>query len=1390
MSRYNSGIASDPATAVPSRAPSETIDMQDTEKHQHQNTGINVHNAEKQFNDLARRLTRQSTHRDEKGGSDPDIENQQSFDLLEYLRSTSGKQNQAGFAHKHVGVTFHDLRVIGVGGVKIYVRTFPDAVKEFLLSPLYIAASLLGKKPSAPKTILHSFNGTVRPGEMVLVLGRPGSGCSSFLKTIANQRGSFLEVTGDVRYAGIGAQEFGKQFAGETVYNMEGKWGYASVCTEPQVSRARLPEQTRAQLNDEVLDMLLSMLNITHTRERKRVSIAEMMATRACVLSWDNSTRGLDASTALDYAKSLRIMTDIFKLTTFVSLYQAGEGIYDQFDKVLLIDEGRQVYFGPAKEARDYMLSLGFRNLPRQTTADYLTGCTDPNERAFAEGRSEVDVPSTPDQLAEAFERSKYWSQMVAEREAVEEEWRREEKEPSGARGQFLQATKEEKRKHVSRKDPHVVTFLSMVKTLVWRQWLMQIQDTFSIFTSFATAIIISILSGTVYLNLPLTSAGAFTRGGVIFLHSCSTPSMRSANWFVPAMMTGRPILYKQLSYRFYRASALSVAQTITDIPLTAIRILIFSIIIYFMCGLQRSAGAFFTFYLFIYITFLAMAAFFRLIGIICQGYDMAARLAASIVTLMVVYSGYMIPVYAMKRWLFWIWYLNPVNYGFAAMMENEFYRIDMNCDGNYIIPHNVGDITKYPTTLGPNQVCTLLGAFRTKPGDAYIAAGFEYQKAHIWRNLGIVLLYWFGFIVLQILAMEKFQSVKAWCQCCSDNYLCQGDQRNKELNMRLKERKASARKGQDDQNVVVTNQPRLSPGRISTTLSLFPAALVAPQQGLRLPGKTTLLDVLAGRKTIGVIHGDVLIGGERTGIAFQRGTAYCEQLDVHESTATVREALRFSAYLRQPYDVSKEEKDTYVEEVIALLEMEDIADAMIGQPGVGLGVEARKRVTIGVELAAKPQLLLFLDEPTSGLDGQSAYNIVRFLKKLAAGGQAILCTIHQPNALLFEQFDNLLLLQRGVPGRAWGALPCDANPAEFMLEAIGAGSRERIGPTDWAELWRQSENFARVKEEIAEIKEDAARQAAVADPNANKKYATPFMYQLRVVSERTLTAFWRQPDYGFTRLFTHGVIALITSLTFLQLGNSTQELQYRVFSIFIATIMPAIIISQVEPMFIIARMIFIRESSSRMYSEFAFALGQLMAEMPYSLLCAVVYFLLFYYPTGFQYASDRAGYQFLMFLVTEVFAVTLGQMIAALTPTVFIAGLLNPFILVTFSLFCGVMIPKDSIPKFWRVWLYQLDPFTHYLLPLEFAVFQPPQGQTCLQWAGDFVNASVGYLDNPGSTSDCRYCPYEYGDDFYSGLGISFDTRWRDFGILIAFTVFNTIVTLIASRVFKFSKR
>ena len=89
--------------------------------------------------------------------------------------------------------------------------------------------------------------------------------------------------------------------------------------------------------------------------------------------------------------------------------------------------------------------------------------------------------------------------------------------------------------------------------------------------------------------------------------------------------------------------------------------------------------------------------------------------------------------------------------------------------------------------------------------------------------------------------------------------------------------------------------------------------------------------------------------------------------IQFYPGTATVREAMRFSAYLRQPASVSQEEKDQYVEEMIELLELQDLSEALV----FSLGMEARKRLTIGVELASKPELLLFLDEPTSGLDAQ-----------------------------------------------------------------------------------------------------------------------------------------------------------------------------------------------------------------------------------------------------------------------------------------------------------------------------------------------------------------------------------------------------------------------------------
>lgn len=510
----------------------------------------------------------------------------------------------------------------------------------------------------------------------------------------------------------------------------------------------------------------------------------------------------------------------------------------------------------------------------------------------------------------------------------------------------------------------------------------------------------------------------------------------------------------------------------------------------------------------------------------------------------------------------------------------NEFERINLTCDGASLIPSGPGytDLT--------HQVCTLPGS---KPGSSfvrgtdYIIKGFSYNPKDIWRNWGIIVALTVFFLITNSTLGEALQYGAGGRTI---TWFAKENKERRELNEKLMQRKRRRQLRQDEgdsSELKITSKATLTwenlnydvptpSGKLRLLNDVFgyvkPGQLTA-LMGASGAGKTTLLDVLASRKNVGVVSGDILIDGTNPGKAFQRGTAYAEQLDVHESTQTVREALRFSADLRQPFTIPKEEKWAYVEEVLCLLELEDLADAIIGSSESGLSVEQRKRVTIGVELASKPELLLFLDEPTSGLDSQSAFNIVRFLRKLAAAGQAILCTIHQPNSALFESFDRLLLLQKGGETVYFGEVgqdakvivnylakygaycPSDTNVAEFMLDVIGAGLTPRIGDKDWGEIWRESDECAQVKADIIELKIARQREIASALRTTEQEYASPLWHQIKVVTRRKQVAFWRTPNYGFTRIYIHVAVALLSGLAFLRLDNSRESLQYRIFVIF-----------------------------------------------------------------------------------------------------------------------------------------------------------------------------------------------------------------------------------------------
>jgi len=188
--------------------------------------------------------------------------------------------------------------------------------------------------------------------------------------------------------------------------------------------------------------------------------------------------------------------------------YQAGEGIYELFDRVMVLDQGRTVYFGPPDQARAYFEQLGYRSLPRQSTADYLTGCTDPNERQFAPGKSIDQVPSTPEALEAAF-RSSDLARDISGQLAQYKSRMETEKTDQEA---FRAAVAEDKKKGVSLKRPYTLGLKDQVIALTRRQFQRRLQDKFQIYTSYG---IMTVCNSESFQNFPREISTLGTR----FLH-------------------------------------------------------------------------------------------------------------------------------------------------------------------------------------------------------------------------------------------------------------------------------------------------------------------------------------------------------------------------------------------------------------------------------------------------------------------------------------------------------------------------------------------------------------------------------------------------------------------------------------------------------------------------------------------------------------------------------------------------------------------------------------------------------------------------------------------------------------------------------------------------------
>ncbi|XP_078488410.1 broad substrate specificity ATP-binding cassette transporter ABCG2 isoform X2 [Ciona intestinalis] len=488
--------------------------------------------------------------------------------------------------------------------------------------------------------------------------------------------------------------------------------------------------------------------------------------------------------------------------------------------------------------------------------------------------------------------------------------------------------------------------------------------------------------------------------------------------------------------------------------------------------------------------------------------------------------------------------------------------------------------------------------------------------------------------------------------------------------------------------------------------------------------GKSSLLDILAGRKDPSGLSGNILINNRPLPSNFKRISGYVVQQDIVIGTLTVRENLWFSANLRLPRSVSQKDKKKRIEEILYDLGLTMCADTKIGNEMIrGVSGGEKKRASIGMELITAPTVL-FLDEPTTGLDASTANAVMFLLKRLGNKGRTIILSIHQPRYSIFRQFDTLTLLSLGrliYHGPNDKVLPhfdalgyhCEEhnNPADFFLDVINGDSTalsNNIESTDieemtdetsktmaeqLAEKFATSEIYNDTKVELDEIftKFQGAKKKIAFE--GTSQYATPFYYQFAILSQRAAKNVIRNPLASVGNLVLNLIVGVVFGLLYYQVDDTPDTGTQNRFGVlfFITTNLLFGCISAIE-VFVKEKDIFVHEYVSGYYRVIAYFLSKLVADLiPMRTIAPIIFCSVTYWMVGLK-ADPGSFFTFLlMVLLTGYAAVSIALFFSATFNSFAVASIFISLTFVFSILFAGLLVNVDTILP-WLAWIKYLS--------------------------------------------------------------------------------------------------
>ncbi|XP_047177398.1 ABC transporter G family member 36-like, partial [Vigna umbellata] len=768
--------------------------------------------------------------------------------------------------------------------------------------------------------------------------------------------------------------------------------------------------------------------------QKKRVTTGEMIVGPTKTLFMDEISTGLDSSTTYQIVKCLQQIVHLTEATILMSLLQPAPETFNLFDDIILISEGQIVYQGPREHIVEFFESCGFRCPERKGTADFLQEVTSrKDQEQYWADKNRPYRYVTVTEFANKFKRFHVGMRLESELNVAFDK--------SSAHKAALVYSK------------NSVPTMDLFKACWDKEWLLIKRNSFVYIFKTVQIIIIAIISATLFLRTEMDQSnedGASLYIGAILFSMI----MNMFNGFAELALTiGRlPVFYKHRDHLFQPAWTYTLPNFLLRIPISVFESLVWVGVTYYTIGFAPEASRFFKQLLVVFLIQQMAAGMFRVISGVCRTMIIANTGGALMLLLIFLLGGFILPKREIPDWWVWAYWVSPLTYAFNSLAVNEMFA------PRWMHPQTSSDRS---TTLGLS-VLRNFDVF-AKEEWYWIGAAALFGYVIFYNVLFTLALMYLNPLGKKqaIISEEDASEMETGGDTNEEPRLVRPPQSNKDSMLRS----LSTADGNNAREVAMQRMGSQATSGLRKADSANDSATgVAPKRGMILPfqplamsfdtvnyyvdmpaemkaqgvaedrlqllrgvtssfrpgvltalmgvsgaGKTTLMDVLAGRKTGGYIEGDIRISGfPKNQETFARVAGYCEQTDIHSPQVTIRESLIYSAFLRLPKEVSEEEKIQFVDQVMDLVELDNLKDAIVGLPGVtGLSTEQRKRLTIAVELVANPSII-FMDEPTSGLDARAAAIVMRTVRNTVDTGRTVVCTIHQPSIDIFEAFDEV----------------------------------------------------------------------------------------------------------------------------------------------------------------------------------------------------------------------------------------------------------------------------------------------------------------------------------------------------------------------------------------------